>query len=302
MSIEIHNGTTGFIEVIDNSRVLQNITGANGVYNNFHPVSTPITAVIDFELPVMSLTMSGNIAFIESNKLLGRSALLLLDTSVNGYTPDFSLNIKWLNGITPTWPNYQYWQIALQCVDDTNIRGVALGYEYPGQTGSSLSVLTLSGGRKNTGPMPNAHRVFDFNASNTSFGTSLYIRFNPDGSVETGTEISSSTGINWTAAGNWITGGTFTASEYDVRFTNWAHANPGISSTDANWEIKPVADDNWISLDSVRTWSKFKLPSINLQWTGDFEVRRRLGAPPATGSSSWYFSIHNDTFDNYWGI
>ena len=144
MAIKV-TGTT----VIDNSRVLQNITGANGVYNNFHPASTAITSVIDFSTPFMTLTMSGNVTFTESNKLLGRSALLLLDTSSSAYTPTFSAEIRWQNGVTPTWGNYRYWQIALQCVnvftEGTKVRGIALGYEFTGSAPPVTETITLSG-------------------------------------------------------------------------------------------------------------------------------------------------------------
>jgi hypothetical protein len=130
-------------EVIDNSRVLQNITGANGVCNNFHAAAVAITTVLNFALPVMSLTMSGPVTFTESNKLLGRSALLLLDTSPSAFTPTFSANIKWQNGVTPTWGDYLYWQIALQCIDGTNVRGIALGYEFTGTNNYPAGTFTV---------------------------------------------------------------------------------------------------------------------------------------------------------------
>jgi hypothetical protein len=261
-------------EVIDNSRVLQNIAGANGVYNNFHAASVAITTVLNFALPVMSLTMSGPVTFTESNKLLGRSALLLLDTSATAYTPTFSANIKWQNATTPTWGDYQYWQIALQCVDGTNVRGIALGYEF---TGSGLTLDGGSGG---------SHTVLDGVAP---YDTGLAIRFKTDGTVEKG-KYTNGAAMSWVAAGNWITGGAFTASEYDVRFTNWAAVTGGGL---ANWVTKPVADDSWISLSSERFWNRAATTGIELQWTGDYEVRKSAGAPPATGSSSWTFTLDN---------
>jgi len=136
-------------EVIDSSRVLQNIAGANGVCNNFHATAVAITTVLNFALPVMSLTMSGPVIFTESNKLLGRSALLLLDTSSSAFTPTFSADIRWQNGVTPTWGNYRYWQIALQCVnvftEGTKVRGIALGYEFTGSAPPVTETITLSG-------------------------------------------------------------------------------------------------------------------------------------------------------------
>jgi hypothetical protein len=262
-------------EVIDNSRVLQNIAGANGVCNNFHATAVAITTVLNFALPVMSLTMSGPVTFTESNKLLGRSALLLLDTSVTAYTPTFSANIKWQNATTPTWGDYRYWQIALVCVDGTNVRGIALGYEFTGST------LTLNGGSGGT--------VTVFDGSGGPYNTGLAVRFNTDGTVEKGT-FTQGAAMTWVAAGNWITGGAFTASEYDVRFTNWADTGGGASE---NFDTKPVADDSWISLSSNRTWQKDSTTTDILNWSGDFEVRKNAGAPPATGSSSWTFVLEN---------
>lgn len=134
-------------EVINDSAVLQNITGANGTYTTFYPSATIITNTLNFDTPMMTLLMSSNVTFSESNKGSGKSAMLLLDTSSNGYTPTFSANIKWQAGITPSWENFRYWQIALQSVDSTNVRAIALGYEstevVPTET------ITLSGTLEN---------------------------------------------------------------------------------------------------------------------------------------------------------
>jgi len=124
MAIKV-TGTT----VIDNSRVLQNITGANGVYNNFHPASTAITSVIDFSTPFMTLTMSGNVTFTESNKSAGRTAILILNTNSTPFAPTFSANIKWpAGGTAPTWSTYRYWEISFVCWDATIVRAVSAGF------------------------------------------------------------------------------------------------------------------------------------------------------------------------------
>jgi hypothetical protein len=130
-------------EVIDDSGVLQNITGANGTYTTFYPLATIITNTLNFDTPMMTLLMSSNVTFGESNKGSGKSAMLLLDTSSNGYTPTFSTNIKWQAGITPSWENFRYWQIALQSVDGTNVRAIALGYESTAVV--PTETITLSG-------------------------------------------------------------------------------------------------------------------------------------------------------------
>jgi hypothetical protein len=262
-------------EVINDSRALVNITGADGVYSQFHPsMQTVATTLLDFSDPVQYQLMTANRTYTESNKATGRHSLFLLDTSATAYTPTFSSNIKWAEGTEPTWASYRYWMIPMQCVDATIVRASAAGYE-------SISVLTLDGGSGG------AHFVFD--GSGGPWSTNLAVRFNTDGTVERGKSIGGAI-IAWTASGNWITGGAFTASEYDVRFTNWADTGGGASE---NFDTKPVADDSWISLSSNRTWQKNSTTEDILNWTGDFEVRKNAGAPPATGSSSWSFELEN---------
>ena len=262
-------------EVINDSRALVNITGADGVYSQFHPsMQTVATTLLDFSDPVQYQLMTANRTYTESNKATGRHSLFLLDTSSTGYTPTFSSNIKWAGGTEPTWADYRYWMIPMQCVDATIVRATASGYE-------SIGALTLDGGSGG------AHFVFD--GSGAPYSTNLAVRFNTDGTVEKGKSIGGAI-IAWVAAGNWITGGAFTASEYDVRFTNWADTGGGASE---NFDAKPVADDSWISLSSNRTWQKNSTTEVILNWTGDFEVRKNAGAPPATGSSSWSFELEN---------
>ena len=262
-------------EVINDSRALVNITGADGVYSQFHAsMQTVATTLLDFSDPVQYQLMTANRTYTESNKATGRHSLFLLDTSATAYTPTFSSNIKWAEGTEPTWSSYRYWMIPMQCVDATIVRAAAAGYE-------SIGALTLDGGSGG------AHFVFD--GSGGPWSTNLAVRFNTDGTVEKGKSIGGAI-IAWVAAGNWITGGAFTASEYDVRFTNWADTGGGASE---NFDAKPVADDSWISLSSNRTWQKNSTTEVILNWYGDFEVRKNAGAPPATGSSSWNFELEN---------
>ena len=261
-------------EVINDSRALVNITGADGVYSQFHPsMQTVATTLLDFSDPVQYQLMTANRTYTESNKATGRHSLFLLDTSATGYTPTFSSNIKWAEGTEPTWASYRYWMIPMQCVDATIVRASAAGYE-------SIGALTLDGGSGGS------HTVLDGVAP---YDTGLAIRFKTDGTVEKG-KYTNGDAMSWVAAGNWITGGAFTASEYDVRFTNWAAVTGGGL---ANWVTKPIADDSWISLSSERSWVRAATTGIELEWTGDYEVRKSAGAPPATGSSSWTFTLDN---------
>lgn len=124
MAIKISTTT-----VIDNSRVLQNIAGANGLYNNFHAAAATITDVLNFNTPLMTLTMSGNVTFSESNKVAGKTAILILDTNTSPFTPSFSANIKWPGGgSAPTWSDSRYWMISFVCWDSTVVRAAATGF------------------------------------------------------------------------------------------------------------------------------------------------------------------------------
>lgn len=118
----------GTAEVIDDSRVLQNIAGANGFYNSFHPVFGSIASTIDMNKPIMNCIMNGNLTFTESNKAAGKTAVLLLDTRTVPYTPTFSSNIKWAEDLEPTWSDYRFWNIALVCWDSNTIRAAAVGF------------------------------------------------------------------------------------------------------------------------------------------------------------------------------
>jgi len=116
------------VTVIDDSLKLQNITGANGKYDSLFPIPAVITNALNFDTPMMTLTMTGNVTFSETNKGTGKAAMLLLDTSSDKHTPSFSGNIQWSTGAAPTWSDYQHWQIAFQCFNSTQVRAVAVGF------------------------------------------------------------------------------------------------------------------------------------------------------------------------------
>lgn len=220
-------------EVIDNSRVLQNITGANGTYGNFHSSATIITTVINFATPMMTLSMTGNVTFTESNKSAGRSAMLLLDTSSSGHTPTFSSNIKWNGGTTPTWGDARYWQIALQCIDGTTVRGTALGYE----TGAAPSeTITLSG----TSGTPILVGLIVSDSNYARVGLTFYT----DGSI---TEASGAGGNGNSAFGNWC---NVTPSQtYYIRCTQISTSAGSFGSAG---DVSPL--NTWLALSSGRSF------------------------------------------------
>ena len=119
------------------------------------------------------------------------------------------------------------------------------------------------------------------------YNTTVAIRFNTDGTIETGKSINGAA-ITWTAAGNWISPTSEASNVYDVRFTNFNGAGGG------DWTSEAAADDAWIALvDAVRLWTMVSTVEESISFTGNFEVRDGGGAPPDTASSSYTFQILN---------
>lgn len=128
-------------DVISDTRSLTNITGANGLYNNFQVSSIDVTDNINFTSPMMTCTLTAATTFTESGYVEGKSATLLLDTSSNNYTPTFSSNIVWKDNTEPTWADYQHWQITFLCGDTSStIYGSAVGYTSAGAAAPTETV------------------------------------------------------------------------------------------------------------------------------------------------------------------
>ena len=121
----------------------------------------------------------------------------------------------------------------------------------------------------------------------STYDSTVGIRFNTNGTIETGTSIDGAA-ITWSSAGSWILNGT-PDNSYSVRFTSLVQ---DIGTGD--WTVEAAADDTWVSLvDSSRTWTSNKTDAGQRQFTCSFEVRKTAGAPPTTGSSSYTFNIEN---------
>lgn len=136
MAIKISNTT-----VIDNSRVMQALTGISGKYNELFPTVTTGTNVVDMNDPVTTYTMTGNATISFTNGAAGKSALLLLDRSSSGHTPTFGSGFRWPGAVTPTWSSYRYWMISIVAVSSTTVRASAEGY---GGT-TPVETITLTG-------------------------------------------------------------------------------------------------------------------------------------------------------------
>lgn len=121
------------------------------------------------------------------------------------------------------------------------------------------------------------------------YNTTVGIRFNVDGTIQTG-KSQNGAAVTWSNAGNWITPTASASNVYDVRFTSFNGTGGG------DWTTEAAIDDTWISLvDAVRTWLMVSTTAEEISFTCAFEVRDGGGAPPATGSSNYTFSIVNIT-------
>lgn len=228
-------------EVVTDSRVLSAITGASGVYDDFHPKETVITTTIDLNNPLMTLTMPGNVTFTVTNLSACRSATLLLDTTSVGYTPTFPASVKWAGGTTPTWSNSRYWQISF-IVEPGNsfVMGSAVGFESTGGT-ETVSLSGTSGSPTDTTELP----VSDSN----------YCRC----------------GLLFTTGGA-IRQTSGTGGSGDSSFENWCNVTPtqtyyirgtAVSTTTYNPDDSAPLN-TWLALSSQRNFFVFDTrPSLN---------------------------------------
>jgi len=125
----------GGVSVINNSFGLENLEGADGTYNNWHPAETVLTSAstlnINLLLPHQKLVMASNVALTATNKSFGRNCILILDTSATPYTPSFDSLVEFPGG-EPTWTDHRYWNISFMCWNSSNVRATALGFDAPG--------------------------------------------------------------------------------------------------------------------------------------------------------------------------
>ncbi len=116
------------------------------------------------------------------------------------------------------------------------------------------------------------------------YDSTVGIRFNTDGTVETG-KSKNGDSLVWSSAGTWIEPTSSADSSHSVRYTN-----KGVGE---DFTTKAAIEDTWIGLGSRRTWLMNSTSQEEIDFSCDFEVRKTAGAPPATGSSSYTFDIDN---------
>lgn len=135
----------------------------------------------------------------------------------------------------------------------------------------------------------NGGTVSATDGTGSPYDTNVGIRFNADGSVETGTSINSSP-ISWVSAGSWIDPES-ASSDFNcsVRYTN------RVSAGGHDFTAKAANEDSWIALTSTRTWVWNRttlLASGNNNFDCDFEVKDD-GGSLATATRAWTFQIEN---------
>ena len=120
-------GTT----VIDDARILQNITGANGIYDNFQPdVASLAGTVIDMTNPVYTRALIAGTTFTSSNRATGRSTVILLDISTSLHLPTFDVPVYFAGGVLPNWTAHRYWVVTLMCYSSSFVMANAAGYTW----------------------------------------------------------------------------------------------------------------------------------------------------------------------------
>ena len=192
MAIKI-TGTT----VINDSRGVENMSGIEGNYTNFHGTVTAIANNIDMSKPFVSRTLAAATTFTASNLETGKVCLLMLDISSSQYIPTWPASIQWPSAGEPTWnaTGVTQWLVCLTCWDNTTIRATATGWGAGGFAGTYAVTAPTS----ITEGIPGTMNVTTSGLAN---GTTLYW------SVAAGTEFDASSGsfgINNNAAAFTVT-------------------------------------------------------------------------------------------------
>ena len=118
------------------------------------------------------------------------------------------------------------------------------------------------------------------------YDSTVAIRFNTDGTVETG-KSANGDALSWSSAGTWIQPTSEASSDYEVRFTNLV-----VNTGSGDWTTEAAVDDAWVDLGTQRTWSNNRTTEQTSNFDCDFEVRAVAGGVPE-GSDSYTFDIQN---------
>jgi len=227
----------GGTEVINDSLKLKNITDATGFFTGFHANPATVTDNINFTTPMNTCTLAAATTFTESGMAAGKSAILLLDTSTNYYTPTFPSSWNWPNNTEPTWGDYQHWQVYATCVSASEIRANAVGFTAT-SGGPQTETVSLEGTTSTPITFQDMSAGIDDLVMGWTFDLNgnIYKYENVYNVGGNGTYLySTSTWLNVTPG----------QTEYWIRVTNYSGNN--LSTTDSD----PL--NSWISLSTFPT-------------------------------------------------
>jgi len=115
---------------------LYNIVNAEGTYGNWELFCGTTTGVTSIAVnlgsttvqPLNEYVLGGNTTVTLTNSGLGRTYLLLIDTSSTGYDITWPSTVKWPNDTEPTWTGARYWQVHLIGYDASTIFATATSW------------------------------------------------------------------------------------------------------------------------------------------------------------------------------
>ena len=118
------------------------------------------------------------------------------------------------------------------------------------------------------------------------YDTTVAIRFNADGTVETGKEINGG-GISWTSSGVWIDDASKITGNEEVRVTN-----VNVTSGTGDFTLQTTADDVWGDISVGPSFESNKTDGGTRIFAADFEVRD-TSTGDAAGPREYTFQIIN---------
>jgi hypothetical protein len=81
------------------------------------------------DVPMYNLVMTGTTAFTVTDKGLGKTNIVLIDTATAPHSVSFDTNVKWAGDTEPTWTDHRFWTVGLVSWDTTTVRATASGFD-----------------------------------------------------------------------------------------------------------------------------------------------------------------------------
>lgn len=281
MSIKV-----GATTVIDNSINFQNLTGITNATSRLQPASTgsdhaggdAISGSVTFDVndPITIKYLSGALTVTDlTNKAEGKSCMIYLDVTENGYDISWGTNFTFAEDTEPDWTTARYWQIACWCWDGTEVKVVANSWA-GGVGGSAVdtSLASVGPGEQyyiNTGIWHQAPSSPGYTKTYNGNGGVMYgyakslLSSHADISADYHVcDVAISTIITSTTnSGSWLASWGFTASQWCTRIWN--------KGSDSAKNIVPntstyTQPEGGMSIPSAGT-----LGSYGTEWNAEYE-------------------------------